>query len=351
MAIQTIKVNTQNAYEVLVGDNLIGKVGEYVLKIASPSKALIVTDDVVSKLYLQTVKNSLAKSGFTVEEFVFPAGESSKTVDTYLQIISRLAELTFTRTDIVVALGGGVVGDVAGFSASTYLRGIKCVQIPTTLLAQIDSSVGGKTAVNLPQGKNLLGAFYQPALVICDVDVLTDLPKSVLLAGYGEMLKYALLDKKVFDELAGHGSLVSLVKLCIEYKRDIVERDEKESGERRLLNLGHTPGHGIEKASNYTIQHGIGVSYGLKIMAGYSLKKGYIDKALYDSIVALIDDTVTLQKLPYSAKTIAENAKSDKKRAGDTVTIVTIHGIGDCQMEKVKVEDLEEVFSAPVYED
>jgi 3-dehydroquinate synthase len=225
------------------------------------------------------------------------------------------------------------------------------VQIPTTLLAQIDSSVGGKTAVNLPQGKNLLGAFYQPSLVICDVDVLTDLPKSVLLAGYGEMLKYALLDKKVYDELLNHGSLISLVKLCIEYKRDIVERDEKESNERRLLNLGHTAGHGIEKASNYTLTHGIAVTHGLKIMAGYSLKKGYIDKALYNDIMALIDDTVTLQKLPYSAKTIAEYAKSDKKRAGDVVNIVTIHGVGDCRIEKVLVEELEEVFTPPVYED
>ena len=350
MPIKKITVKTGAPYQVLVGDNLINNVGKYVLEIAKPCKALIVTDDIVSKLYLNGVKNSLVECGFCVEDFIFPAGETSKTVDTYLQIVARLAELSFTRSDIIIALGGGVVGDVAGFSASTYLRGIKCVQIPTTLLSQIDSSVGGKTAVNLPQGKNLLGAFYQPSLVVCDVDVLADLPKSVLLAGYGEMLKYAILDKKVYDELVGHGALANLVSLCVEYKKNIVEVDEKESNERRLLNLGHTSGHAIEKLSNFTISHGIGVAYGLKIMAGYSLKKGYVDKATFDSIVALIDDTVTLQKLPYSAKTIAENAQNDKKRAGDTVTIVTIHGIGDCRLETVFVEELEEVFSS-VYED
>ena len=289
-----ITVKASGVYDVVIANNLIDSVGELILSTVGNAKIAVITDDVVDVLYADRVINSLTTSGFEVVKYVFPHGEESKNLSNYGDILEFLSLNHFTRSDVMVALGGGVVGDITGFSAATYMRGIKYIQIPTTLLAQIDSSVGGKTAVDLPSGKNLVGAFKQPSLVICDVDVLADLPKSVLLAGYGEMLKYAILDKKVYDELMGHGALANLVSLCVEYKRNIVELDEKESNERRLLNLGHTSGHAIEKLSNFTVSHGIGVAYGLKIMAGYSLKKGYIDKATFDSIVALIDDTVTL---------------------------------------------------------
>ena len=191
--IKKITVKASGEYQVIIGGGILQNVGEYVKQVIEPCSVAIITDDIVDKLYSTVVENSLTQSGYNVCKFVFQHGEQSKTLETYGQILNFLAQNALTRTDTVVALGGGVVGDMAGFAAATYLRGIRYVQIPTTLLAQIDSSVGGKTAVDLPSGKNLVGAFKQPSLVLCDTDALSTLPKEIFIDGMGETAKYALL--------------------------------------------------------------------------------------------------------------------------------------------------------------
>lgn len=343
--IEKITVNAGKPYEVLVGKGLLNSVGELLGGIIKPCKTVVITDSTVDKLYYSTVQKSLLGQGFEVVKFVFPAGEQSKNLNTYANAIEFLAQNHLTRTDLVVALGGGVVGDLAGFVSATYLRGVKFVQVPTTLLSQIDSSVGGKTAVDLPQGKNLVGAFYQPSLVICDTSVLTDLPKEVFLDGMGELLKYALLDKDIFAELSNGKDMDKLVKSCIDYKRKVVEEDEFEQGVRKFLNLGHTVGHAIEKASNYTITHGKAVGLGLKVITLSSLKKGWIEKDTCDSIMALLDDTVGGERCPYPAKVLAKYAVLDKKRSGNDITVVSVHGIGDCRLTTLPVTELEDLFS------
>ena len=346
MTVEKIHVNVGGGYDVVVGEDILSNAGDLIKNVLSPNKIAVVTDSNVDKLYADVVIKSLNGAGFKVVKFVFPAGEQSKNLTTYGQIIEFLAQNELTRTDAIVALGGGVVGDMAGFSAATYLRGIKYVQIPTTLLAQIDSSVGGKTAVDLPQGKNLVGAFCQPALVICDVGAIKDLPNDVYVDGMGELAKYGLLDKDIYAELIKTDrNINTLVKMSIDYKRKVVEVDEFEKNERKFLNLGHTPCHGIEKASNYTITHGKAVGMGLKIMTASALKKGYIDKATYDDIMVMLDATVGAENCPFDAKTLANNALKDKKRDGDKITVVTIHGIGDCRLEKINVDLLEDLFT------
>ncbi len=346
MLVEKIRVNAGKGYDVVVGENIISNAGDLIKDVLSPNKIAIITDDNVDKLYADVLEKSLSDAGFSIVKFVFTAGESSKNLKTYGQIIEFLAQNELTRADAVVALGGGVVGDMAGFVASTYLRGIKYVQIPTTLLSQIDSSVGGKTAVDLPQGKNLVGAFYQPSLVICDVSVLRDLPKDVYLDGMGELAKYAILDKNIYNELIKEDrDLIKLVKMSIDYKRKVVEEDEFEQSIRKFLNLGHTPCHGIEKVSDYTISHGKAVGMGLKIMTASALKKGYINLEVYNDLVAMLDATVGGENCPFDAKTLAKNALKDKKRDKNMITVVTIHGIGDARLETINVDLLEELFT------
>ena len=261
--IKKINVKTSTNYDVIIGKNILKDSGEIISSVLPKCKIALITDDIVDSLYADIVQTSLEKEGYQVEKFIFPNGEKSKNLFTFGEILNFLAENEFTRTDAVVALGGGVVGDMSGFAAATFLRGIKYVQIPTTLLAQIDSSVGGKTAIDLESGKNLVGAFCQPLVVICDVSIIDNLPLDTFIGGMGELAKYAVLDKKVFDELnKSNFDMEKLIYLSIDYKRMIVEQDEFEGGKRRLLNLGHTPAHGIERLSEYKIPHGRAVASG-----------------------------------------------------------------------------------------
>ncbi len=343
---KTICVKASTKYDVVIGENLIENVGEYVSKVIKECKVALITDDIVDNLYADTVTKSLIEKGFKVEKFVFKNGEQSKNLNTYAEILYFLAQKEFTRTDLVVALGGGVTGDMAGFASATFLRGIKYIQIPTTLLAQVDSSVGGKTAVDLPQGKNLVGAFKQPQLVICDTGVLSTLPKQIFIDGMGEVAKYAVLDQKICSLLESDDyDLSELVYLCVGYKRDIVEQDEFESGKRRLLNLGHTLAHGIEKLSNFTISHGKAVAYGLKIILDACLKNKLIDEKVYQKINNVIEKCVKLDNLEYDIPSICAHAVNDKKRLGDEIVIVTVHGVGDCRETKIKIEQLVEFLS------
>ena len=339
-----ITVNASKSYEILVGNNLIKDIGEIIGQKFSKCKVAIITDDVVDALYSKTVEKSLTEKGFICSKFVFENGEKSKNFKTYIEIVNFLAKQEFSRTDLVVALGGGVVGDIAGFSASTYLRGIKHIQVPTTLLSQIDSSVGGKTAIDLEVGKNLVGAFCQPELVVCDTALLSSLDKKVLEDGFGEGAKYALLDKKVYSLIKNKDFLMQdFVYLCIDYKRQIVEEDEFEKGNRKLLNLGHTVAHAIEKLSSYTISHGNAVAIGLDFVLNSAVNNQRITKDEYNQIKSVLKNNTNSVKMslcPFTKEQICECAVFDKKRSGDEISVVNFYGVNQPKIEKIKLNNL-----------
>lgn len=340
-AIEKIRVNASKSYDVLIGGGILSSAGERIKEVISPCKIALVTDDTVNGLYADTIEKSLESAGFNVVKFVFLHGEESKNLRVYGEILNFLAENQLTRTDALVALGGGVVGDMAGFAAATFLRGIKYIQIPTTLLSQIDSSVGGKTAIDLKMGKNLVGAFCQPSLVLCDIDTLKTLPKKIFTDGMGEVVKYAVLDKDIFLLVEkGDFDIAKLVYMCVDYKRKIVEADEFEGGVRKLLNFGHTPAHGIEKLSNYTISHGNAVAMGVDIINRNSLRHGYITDDEYKRISNMLKNLVGKEDCPYQIKDVMDAALSDKKRSGDYITLMMTHGIGDVRGEKVSASAL-----------
>lgn len=340
-----VEVKTGRPYKVLIGSGLIENSGALVREVLSSPRLLIVTDDIVAPLYGGVVAESLAKEGFEVEFFVIENGEQSKCLSVYGAILDFLADNNYTRKDGIVALGGGVVGDLAGFVAATYLRGIRFVQIPTTLLAQIDSSVGGKTAIDVTAGKNLVGAFWQPSLVIADILTLDTLPRKEIENGLGELIKYACLIGGEAYELIAVGyerNVERVVELSVCYKRDIVEADEREGGVRRLLNLGHTVAHGIEKLSGYTHTHGKAVAIGIMAIAKAQNKVG----ALSDDDLEKIENMYAFYNLdstlPYPLKDICEVAKVDKKAESKDINLVVINAIGDCSVKKTALKDLEE---------
>lgn len=342
---RTLVVNTEKEYPVYIGENLIEKVGELVKGNITAKKIAIVTDDIVAKLYLEKVVSSLKTQGYDTCRFVLKHGEKSKNLKNYFKLINFLAENELTRTDAVLALGGGVIGDISGFASATYLRGISYIGVPTTLLSATDSSVGGKTAVDIKKGKNLVGAFHQPKLVIIDSAVIKNLDEDVFLCGMGEVAKYALLDKKVYEVISEENySLTDLIYACVDYKRKVVVNDEFEKGERKLLNLGHTPAHAIEKLSNYKIPHGIAVGYGLKIMAEASLKKGYLKKGEYEKIISLLTVVLGESVSPYKTKDMISIMRSDKKRDGNDISLIFVKGIGDACIEKLPIKELENIF-------
>ena len=273
-----INVEANKKYDVVVGSGLLNSCGEMIKAITGVCRAAVITDSNVSKLYLDRVMKNLVKSGFETDSFEFKAGESSKNIETLSEILEFLAANNYTRTDIIVALGGGVVGVIAGFAASVYLRGVRFVQLPTTMLAMVDSSVGGKTAIDLRAGKNLAGAFYQPEIVLADTDTLKTLNKEELANGYAESIKYgAIFDKELFelfDSEISDEMLEKAIAKCVEHKARVVKNDEFDHGERKLLNLGHTIGHAIENCSGYTIPHGHAVAMGMAMIARASEKMG-----------------------------------------------------------------------------
>ena len=341
----SISVNVGKSYPVYIDKDLLSRSGEIFASLFPNCKIAVISDDLVASLYLDKLISSLNLSGFKVVSYVFPNGEQNKNLSTFSNIVNFLADNEITRSDVVVALGGGVVGDVVGFASASYLRGVKYVQIPTTLLSATDSSVGGKTAIDIEQGKNLVGAFKQPDAVICDVDVIKNLPSDIFKSGMGEVVKYAILDRDIFSAVSTSNlDLANVIALCVDYKRKIVEQDEFESGLRRLLNLGHTPAHAIEKLSDYSIPHGIAVSMGLKIMVDYSFKAKLLCEKDYKLISELISSVFGDCACPYSAKLLAEHSLSDKKRSGEFINVLVVHAIGDVRQHKIHVSDLIKVF-------
>ena len=331
-------------YAILIGRGILGQLGEEIKKRIQPCKAAIITDTTVEKLYAEKAELSLREAGFTTCRFVYPAGEQSKHIGTLSDILEFLAEEEMTRQDIIIALGGGVCGDMAGFAAAVYQRGIRFVQVPTTFLAAVDSSVGGKTAIDLKAGKNMAGAFYQPHLVLCDVDMLDTLPEEVFADGIAETLKYGIIgDVELFEKTATgtfRDDLEEIIETCVKMKRDIVMEDEFDTGVRQLLNLGHPLGHAIEKKSGFTISHGHAVAIGMHLIAKAAEEKGMAEKGLAEKIRKALENNRLPVSIGYSAEEIAEGALKDKKRRGGEISFVFPEKIGHCEIVKVPVAEV-----------
>ena len=287
-----IKVNASTPYKVMVGAKGVDRLKSFIdeIKPVKPQKILLFSDSNVFKLYGNQMIDKLG--GYTIVPYVFKAGEKRKRMKTVLKALNLMAKNEFSRSDLVLALGGGVCGDMAGFTASVYMRGIKWINVPTTLLAMIDSSVGGKTGVDLSCAKNMIGSFYQPTLVVCDNDFLNTLPKNEWKNGIGEGIKYAILDGEILELELGLDSenAARFVDKCVRIKKRIVEEDEKESGARMFLNLGHTYGHAVEKLSKYKIPHGIAVGAGLRWIIDVATSMEVMEEGEDDAkMVALLD--------------------------------------------------------------
>lgn len=346
----TVHVNASRSYDVLIGAGLLNTLGHHVSAISKAKKVCIVSETNVWPLYGERAKSSLTSAGLDVTEFIFPAGEQSKNAAVYVQLLNALAERQLTRTDLIVALGGGVVGDLAGFAAATYLRGISFIQVPTTLLAAVDSSVGGKTAIDLPAGKNLAGAFYQPTLVLCDTNCLNSLPEDVFRDGCAEVIKYGVLyDPELFAHLTENGpgfDREMVITRCVELKRDVVAEDEFDTGARMKLNLGHTIGHGVEAQSHFEISHGKGVAIGMAIVSRAGAACGICDTKTKDAILTILDKFQLPTSCDYSAESLYRAALSDKKRSGGLVNLIIPEQIGFCRIEPTPVENIQSFIEA-----
>lgn len=347
---KTILVKASENYQVIIGCDLISKIGNYASSMQSGAKAAIISDTNVWSIYGTIVENSLLNAGIEPISFVFPAGEASKNAKTYLDILNFLAENHITRSDMIIALGGGVVGDIAGFSAATYLRGIPYIQVPTSLLAMVDSSVGGKTAIDLPAGKNLVGAFKQPKLVLCDVNVLNTLPTEWFTDGCAEVIKYGMLyDADLIQSLLATGrdfDREDVIAKCVSFKRDVVEEDEFDTGSRQKLNLGHTIGHGIETKSNFSITHGRAVAAGMAIVTKAAVAKRLCSNEVCQTLIALLQRFSLPIGANFTAEDLYVSALSDKKRSGGTVNLIIPRQIGHCDIIPTPVSELESFIKA-----
>ena len=344
---KTININVSKPYNVEIGSGLLKNIGEYAKKVINPCKIAVVTDDTVDTLYSEDVCENLKENGFSVIKFVMPHGEKSKNSDTYIKLLNFLAENEITRSDALLALGGGVVGDLTGFAAATFLRGIKYIQCPTTLLAMVDSSVGGKTAIDLEKGKNLAGAFYQPEIVVCDYATLKTLPDEIFSDGCAEVIKYGVLfDENLFSHLNENGKNFDteyVISRCVDLKRMVVSDDEFDNGKRQLLNLGHTLGHSIEILSDFKLSHGKAVAIGMCLIAKAYLKNGTLCEECFLKIKNITEKFSLPSVTTYTADEIFSIVKNDKKRKGDTITVILPEKIGKCNLKKMSLKEFEKL--------
>ena len=347
---KTITVSASRTYDIRIGHGLLTTLGEAVRGLGKVEKVFLVSDTQVYPLYGGAAEASLKAAGYAVSSFVFPAGEESKNGETFLKLLNALAQAGLSRSDLLIALGGGVVGDLAGFAAACYLRGIRFVQIPTTLLAAVDSSVGGKTAIDLPAGKNLAGAFYQPSLVLCDLDALDTLPEDIFRDGCAEVIKYGVLyDPELFSQLETSGldfDREAVIARCVALKRDVVMEDEKDTGSRMKLNLGHTFGHAVEAHSRFTLSHGKSVAIGLAIIARASASMGICSEADAARIVSVLKAFGLPVQTQYTAEALLPYLLSDKKRSGGTVNLILPEAIGRCIVSPTPVSQLQSILQA-----
>lgn len=345
-------IKTSSSYSVCIGKGLLPQLGTALLSELpdiKEKKVVIISDENVMPLYGNTVANTLTASGCNTLTYSIPAGETSKNWSLLGELLEFLAESEITRSDYLLALGGGVVGDLTGFAASVFLRGISFIQVPTTLLAAVDSSVGGKTAVDLIAGKNLAGTFWQPKAVFCDVDTLSTLPKHVFLDGLAESIKYGLLrDESLFQDILNNGlesNREGIIARCIAMKGDIVAEDEFDMGTRELLNLGHTFGHAIETCSSYGISHGHAVAIGMDMAGKAALKLGLCSPSCASRITSALNMLGFSLEHPFLPAALHHAMLKDKKRRGKTIDLILPRDIGDCCIHPIPVDELMTVLS------
>lgn len=333
---QRVQFGLSPSYEALIGAGLLDSLGDLLRPLAAGC-VMIVTDENVAPRYLARAAASLRAAGFSVETAVLPAGEATKSLEYYGSLLLQFAPLT--RSDTVLALGGGVVSDLAGFAAATYLRGVRLVNVPTTLLAMVDAAAGGKTGIDLPAGKNLAGAFHQPALIVCDTALLATLPPRQMRSGWAEAVKMAVLfDVPLFEQLErGSAAPETAVAACLTHKSAVLRRDVLDRGERQLLNLGHTLGHAVEACSGNAVLHGEAVAIGLAGMARAFCRDGA-------RVTALLEQLGLPTRTNLTPRELANAALHDKKRRGDTLTLAVPERIGHCVLREVPVGELEEIF-------
>lgn len=353
----SLDINTPQPYRVLVGTFLLEQVGGLTRSAcADASRALIISDSNVAPLYAAPVSEGLKVAGFTVAIATFEAGEAHKNMQTYAELLERCAQEELTRSDVIIALGGGVVGDMAGFVAASYMRGIPFIQVPTTLLAMVDSSVGGKTGIDLAHGKNLAGAFWQPKLVIADIGCLGTLSDAQFADGCGEVVKHAMIaDADLFDELESTPLTLELVKTDlaraawliarnIDIKRAVVVEDEKEAGLRKLLNFGHTIGHGVEAAEGFQLGHGTCVAIGMVAIASASVTAGVCPDGLPERLASLLQAHDLDLTFSASDESVFEAALHDKKRKGDVIDLVVPRSIGAASLAPTPLEEFRRIL-------
>jgi len=352
----TVSIQSSRNYDILIGRGLLDQCGSRIRSVLPKvQRIMLVGDDTTVGLYGDRTEASLREQGYAVTRFVFPHGEENKNLTTFAALLEAMARAGLTRSDCAVALGGGVVGDLTGFAAACFLRGIAVVQIPTTVLAAVDSSVGGKTAVDLSCGKNLAGAFHQPSLVLCDPDVFATLPPEIFADGCAEVIKYGFIsDRALLDKLlttdgqrlqsgagaAGEPDIAEILADCVRDKGAFVMADERDTGVRQLLNLGHTVGHGIEAASHFEISHGSAVAIGMHLVTKGAVRRGICPPRTLELLEALLDRFCLPAHCPYDAKTLYAAALSDKKRAGDRITLVLPVAVGKSDLFPMPMEEV-----------
>ena len=338
-------VSTSTPYDILIGHDLISKIGEFLKPVFSPRHVCVITDSTVNGLYAQVVMTSLIESGYHTSKILFPSGEHSKNLTTYSNILEALADEGLTRSDLVLALGGGVVCDLAGFAAGTYMRGINYVVVPTTLQASIDTAIGGKTGINLLGGKNLAGVFWQPSLVVCDSKIYETLPNEILLEGIAEATKNAVIaEAGLLDQIRKH-NYEYVIERCISIKKSLVEADERETSLRQLLNFGHTIGHGIEKLSSYTVTHCQAVAKGMIAEARGAYALGLTPNDISGELTEILKEFGFDTSLDYNAKDIYKLALKDKKIRDGQINIIVPDSIGKCTLRKLSLPELNELIT------
>ena len=343
-----IHINGSAPYDIHLGTGLLQEVGNLLRSVCHSNRVVIVTDDIVDGFYGETLKGSLEKENFSVLKCVISHGEKAKNFLALENLLNFLAKNKIHRNDTMIALGGGVVGDLAGFAAAIYLRGIAVVQIPTTLLAMVDSAIGGKTGIDLSTGKNLAGAFHQPKLVVADTDTLQTLPPQELAAGMGEIIKYGVIGKNgILDHIGqdDQDNLEEQIAGCMELKAGIVAQDEfDQNGVREILNAGHTVGHAIEKLSGYAVPHGKAVALGLAAEARMAVELGIAEMSVYERILSAVKSCGLYEKIVYSPDNLTEIMRSDKKNRDGKITFVFPRKIGNCVRQELTVQQVIELL-------
>ena len=345
---KSIHIAASREYDVLIETGLLSQLGTLAARQLPGRRAALISDDAVFPLYGQQAEQSLQDAGFQTEHFIFPHGEQHKTLATYGRALNFLCDRRFTREDVIIALGGGVVGDLAGFTAATYQRGVAYIQVPTTLLSMVDSSVGGKTAVDLPEGKNLVGTFTQPHLVLCDTNVLATLSPQVEAEGWAEIIKYGMIRSQelinfLLENTPGT-DIEWVIAHCVSIKRDVVAQDEQDNAVRQVLNFGHTIGHAIERCSGYSLYHGEGVAMGMAIMTRACVRQKKCPPACWTVLETLLDKYHLPKTTDKSVDELLEAAHADKKRRGDAITLIQPEVLGRCGLYSTNYDELRRVL-------